>query len=403
MRFATSIAALAAAFLSASGSHANTLEEFLRDAARDNGLVPAAETHVAIDAELARLGKHFFESKSVSLNGQISCRDCHLDKFGSADGIPNAVGVGGQGEGKERVASGGAIIPRNALPFWGRGGVGFNVFFWDGRVDFSGEQPISQFGDVQPSDDPLVVAIHLPPVQIREMIIEDALVSTNKREDARSAAALYGAIVERLLANEADAMHDLAVFLATEPNELSFVHVAEAIAGFIRQEFRLRESRFHDFVFNAAPLTESELRGGMLFYGKGKCAVCHSGPYLSDFDFHAVAFSQLGYGMNGFGIDYGRYNVTHNPQVLYRFRTPPLFNVEKTAPYGHSGSVATLEEAVVYHFDPLRNRDMSGMDALQRHEFYKSIVAAGSDMLQISYLDDEEVADLVAFLKALSF
>ena len=37
----------------------------------------------------------------------------------------------------------------------------------------------------------------------------------------------------------------------------------------------------------------------------------------------------------------------------YKFRTTPLFNVEKTAPYGHSGSVATIEDAIAAHFDPL--------------------------------------------------
>ena len=81
---------------------------------------------------------------------------------------------------------------------------------------------------------------------------------------------------------------------------------------------------------------------------------CHYGPYFSDLKFHVVPFPQLGFGKNGFGVDYGRFNVTFDPKDLYKFRTPPLFNVEKTAPYGHSGSVATIQEAIAAHFDPLR-------------------------------------------------
>ncbi len=38
---------------------------------------------------------------------------------------------------------------------------GFNVFFWDGKVDFS-QGEASQFGDAVPSDDPLVTAVHQP-------------------------------------------------------------------------------------------------------------------------------------------------------------------------------------------------------------------------------------------------
>jgi cytochrome c peroxidase len=182
-----------------------------------------------------------------------------------------------------------------------------------------------------------------------------------------------------------------------------FEHVAKGVASFIRNEFRIRDTRFHRFVFDGGALSEKELRGAQLFYGKGKCANCHSGAYLSDFQFHAVPLPQLGFGKNGFGVDYGRFNVTHNPQDLYKFRTPPLFNVEKTAPYGHSGSVATMREAIIFHFDPLRGIDTSKMSALDRHEFFKRLAASADSTLLTGYLDDSEVGELVAFLKTLTF
>ena len=75
--------------------------------------------------------------------------------------------------------------------------------------------------------------------------------------------------------------------------------------------------------------------------------MCHAGAYFTDFQYHTIAFPQLGSGRNGFGIDYGRFNVTYNPADLYKFRTPPLFNVTNTPPYGHSGSVNSLESCKV--------------------------------------------------------
>jgi cytochrome c peroxidase len=403
MRSATSAVALILAVLPATLAHSDSISDILRQAALDNELVPVAETHVIVDANLAAIGKKLFESRSLSLNGNISCKDCHLEQFGSADGIPNAIGVGGEGEGADRVVSGGPIIPRNTLPLWGRGGAGFDMLFWDGKVDFTDGQRISQFGAQPPSEDPLITAIHLPAVEIREMLTEDPQVHESKQEDVESAAQLYNAIMVQLGESEAEILSALARHMLVERDGLEFIHVAIAIAHFIREEFRLEQTRFHRFVFEDGDLSEQERRGALIFYGKGKCATCHSGPYLTDFAFHAIPFPQLGFGKNGFGVDYGRYNVTHDPGDLYTFRTPPLFNVTKTEPYGHSGSVGNLADAIRLHFDPLPLVDIEAMAPFDRHEFYKRLMAAGDDMLQIGFLADEDVDALVAFLHTLSF
>jgi len=65
----------------------------------------------------------------------------------------------------------------------------------------------------------------------------------------------------------------------------------------------------------------------------------------SDFEFHTLALAQFGPG-KGHGPDgrddYGREGVTGNPADRYDFRTPPLFNVELTAPYGHAGQMRDI-------------------------------------------------------------
>ena len=378
-------------------------EDIIREAARRNGFISAEETHVPVKPALLAPGEALFKSKALSLNGDIACQTCHLDKFGSADGLPNAVAVGGEGEGAARALGGGGILPRNTLPFWGRGGAGFNVFFWDGKVDFSGERKISQFGNTPPSGDALVTAVHLPTLEIREMLNEDARVLENKTETVDAGRNILNAVLEQLRKKEPAAMKAIAGEFSVKVEEVSFLQAATALASFIRDRFRIRETKFHRFVFGGGSLSKDELRGAQLFYGKGKCATCHSGQYLSDLRFHAIALPQLGFGKNGFGIDYGRFNVTHDPADMYKFRTPPLFNVEKTAPYGHSGSVATIEEAIAYHFDPLRGVDPSRMTALDRHELFKRMAAAAEGGIQTGYLSDDEVAALAAFLKTLSF
>lgn len=403
MKFATRSVLFILALMTGAGPAAASFEDIIREAAKRNGFAPPEQTRTTIDPALFAPGEMLFKSEALSLNGNISCQTCHLDKFGSADGLPNAVAVGGKGEGRERAMSDGGILPRNTLPFWGRGGVGFSVFFWDGKVDFSGTVKRSQFGSALPSDDPFVTAVHLPIVEIREMLDEDSTVSSNKRETVKSAENIFAAILVQLRAREPAAMRAIAAKYSTNAEKVTFPQVATALATFIRERFRIRETKFHRFVFGDGALSAEEMRGAQLFYGKAKCANCHSGPYFTDFQFHAVPLPQIGFGKNGFGVDYGRFNITHDPGDLYKFRTPPLYNVEKTAPYGHSGSVASLKEAIVYHFDPLRGLEPARMDVLSRHELYKRLAASAASGALIAHLADDEVAALVAFLRTLSF
>ena len=375
----------------------------LRQQIVDTGFVPAKGLYVNRDEPLIDVGKVIFKSKKLSLNGNIACQTCHLSKFGSADGIPVAAAVGGTGEGSERLLSGARLLARNTLPFWGRGGPGFNTFFWDGKVDFAEGKQISQFGSRPPSEDGLVTAAHLPVVEIREMLNENSFVRAHMQESVDGATAIYQAIADNLRRFEPDASKALAAHFNKPVDALTYTDYARSLAAFIRSEFRIRETKLERFVTRSKSLSPQEIRGGLIFYGRGRCATCHYGPYFSDLKFHVVPFPELGFGKNGFGIDYGRFNVTFDPKDLYKFRTPPLFNVEKTAPYGHSGSVATLQGAIIAHFDPLRLVNLSSMKPLARHDFYKRLTLASETATTVGYLADDDVEDLVKFLGTLSF
>lgn len=373
----------------------------LRAAIIENGFVQASELSIPTDARLREAGSLIFDSTLMSLNSEISCRDCHLDEFGSSDGLPNAVGVGGSGSGRERLESGGRILPRNVLPLWGRGGRGFDTLFWDGKVELVDRQVVSQFGYSAPSNDPLVVAAHLPSVELDEMVSDtDEVREEFVQEEVGSAQAIQRELAERFAADPT--IGPMLVAAIAPDKDIEFLHVAEALAAFIRHEFRIQETQLERFAYQDGPISQSALNGGILFYGRGRCSACHSGPYFSDFDFHAVAFPQAGFGRNGFGIDEGRYNVSHNPDDRYLFRTPPLFNVSKTGPYSHSGAVGTVRDSIIAHFDPLRLVSVEDMTATQRVDLYRRLGRSGQETLP-SELTDDEVEDLVNFLLMLEF
>ena len=395
----------------ASSASADNFEELLRGQAKKSGWLPAKDLYIPTDSNLKDVGKKIFESENISLNGNISCRTCHLDEFGSADGLPVAAATGEEDlmfegsssiVGMDRVRAGAKLLPRNTLPFWGRGGKGFNSFFWDGKIEFINGRVRSQFGSRPPSQDLLISAVHLPVVEIREMLNEDDGVDELRRESVEAASQVYQKITERLKMREPAATKELLELLDKKPAQLHFVDYARAIAAFIRDEFKVKSTKFERFILAKEKLTDKELRGGLIFYGKGRCSVCHSGPYFSDFQYHSVPIPQFGFGRNGFGVDYGRYNATFDPGDLMKFRTPPLLNVEKTAPYGHSGSLGKIQDVIGAHFDPLRYIDSQDIEPYARHEFARQISRADSVEI-VSYLNDEEIEQVTEFLKSLSF
>ncbi|MDG1727486.1 MAG: cytochrome c peroxidase, partial [Emcibacteraceae bacterium] len=96
----------------------NAKEAIIKNAILENGFLPAVELFINKDALLFPEGEVFFNSEHLSLNGNISCATCHFPEKSSGDGISNAAGVGGVGEGYERLMSGAKVVPRNSLALW---------------------------------------------------------------------------------------------------------------------------------------------------------------------------------------------------------------------------------------------------------------------------------------------
>jgi cytochrome c peroxidase len=160
---------------------------------------------------------------------------------------------------------------------------------------------------------------------------------------------------------------------------IDFDRIARAIAAYERTLVS-GDSAFDRFAAgDAAALSPAAQRGLTAFRGRGHCATCHLGPNLTDERFH-----NTGIGMDQPAPDLGRWAVTQREEDRGAFKTPTLRNVAQTAPYMHDGSLATLAD-VIAHYDAggLRNAWLSRE-------------------LQPLSLSQQEQADLVAFLEALS-
>lgn len=106
-----------------------------------------------------------------------------------------------------------------------------------------------------------------------------------------------------------------------------------------------------------------EMRGQALFFGKGRCASCHSGPYYTDGLMHNLKVERF-----------------HNPRMINGamavgdgpIKTFPLRGIKDSPPYLHDGRLLTLDDAV---------------------EFFNLVLG--------SKLNTQEKQDLVAFLRCL--
>jgi cytochrome c peroxidase len=124
-------------------------------------------------------------------------------------------------------------------------------------------------------------------------------------------------------------------------------------------------------------ISEEAKHGFVLFNTTGNCTACHSGWTLTDDSFHDIGLPAT--------TDLGRAEIVTGVAELERsFKTPGLRNIDQRAPYMHDGSVATLD-AVVKHY-------VNGI--VQRPSL--------SPVIKPVALSDQDVGDVVAFLKTLT-
>lgn len=155
--------------------------------------------------------------------------------------------------------------------------------------------------------------------------------------------------------------------------------VAKAIATFERTVLSGNAPYDRYQAGDKSAMSEAQVRGMNVFFKKAECDACHIG-----FNFSDESFMNIGIGMDKPNPDLGRFLISKREEDKGAFKTPTLREIEHTAPYMHDGSLKTLEE-VIEHYDKggIKNPYLS-------------------EKMKPLNLTDQEKADLIAFLKALS-
>lgn len=313
--------------------------------------------------EKVELGRLLFYDPILSGNKDVSCASCHHPEFGYAENIELSIGVGGQGLGFERFFRHPDKIPftkRNSQSILNTAFNGINAdgeydplkapMFWDLRATSLEDQslhPIRQFEEMRGTD-------------FEEKII-------------------IRQVLDRLKAIPEYRKRFKAVFGSDDP--ISDTNLAKAIACFERTLIA-NQSKFDRYMRGeASALTMSEKEGMDLFMKAG-CARCHNGPMLSDFKVHVIAAPETDKRKD---IDSGFHNS-------FAFRTPTLRNLRFTAPYMHSGKLASLEDVLTFY------EDLRGKSLRTKHVQPENL----DTLAQQIKLDFKDISRILEFLNALN-
>ncbi len=101
-------------------------------------------------------------------------------------------------------------------------------------------------------------------------------------------------------------------------------------------------SKYDSVMRKAANFTLQEENGYQLF--KKECSSCHTEPFFTN-----GKFENNGIPLDSVLLDYGRYNITKNPNDSLKFKVPTLRNIEFSHPYMHDGRFKNLSEVLKHY------------------------------------------------------
>lgn len=138
-------------------------------------------------------------------------------------------------------------------------------------------------------------------------------------------------------------------------------------------------------------MTDQEKRGALVFFDKGNCSACHSEKNLGSNRFFAIGVNDLDMIPTylrdpNSSKNLGRGSFTGNPEDMFKFKVPQLYNVGETPFFFHGSSKTSLEEVVEYFNQAIP----------ENPRVPKEQIAAQFRPLNLT---EQEKEDLVAFLR----
>lgn len=348
-----------------------------------------------ITEDKVTLGQFLYHETGMASEPQVasnkytySCASCHHSKAGFQAGIKQGIGEGGIGFGLNGEGRNGNnnVPPENIDVQPIRTPTALNtayqkVMLWNGQFGATGENTGTE----------AVWDVNEP-------------ISTNHLGfEGLETQAIAGLKVHRLAVSDElindmgyKALFDKAFPDIPEEERYTRTTAGLAIAAYERTLFAHKApfQQWLDGEYTA--LSEDEKKGALLFFGKGNCASCHTGPALSSVDgvdsFHALGMKDL----RGKGVianaeafqkpDKGRGSFTQNTDDDFKFKTPQLYNLDMVGFLGHGGSFYSVKEVIEY-----KNKAVAENPAVSEDKL--------SPLFQPLNLSEKEIEQLTLFIE----
>lgn len=318
--------------------------DMMRDMATP-GAPPLDDSNAHGDDPLAAsLGEALFSETGFSANGKVACLTCHSPAKAYTDGLANSMGVGKT----DRNAPSISLASHSPWDFW------------DGRADSLWSQAL---GPIEAPNE-----MGSSRLRVAHWIAEHHAVAYE---------ATFGALPAlsdtQRFPPDGHPMDPAWEGMSTDDQRAInrvFSNVGKAIAAHERA-IRVQSNAVDRYVAgDTTALTDTQKDGLHAFFTVG-CAQCHYGPRLTDDAFHALRFPT---GRVDIAPDRGRIDgvpllfaspfnrhgafsdsmtsqpiAAAAPSMLGAFKTPTLRGLPRTAPYGHGGTFATLDDVLAVY------------------------------------------------------
>lgn len=266
---------------------------------------PAVEPGTDLEAARVYLGYLLYHDGRLSTNNKVSCASCHDLTKGGTDNLPKSEGVPGP-DGLPQLGGVNAPTTLNAA--------GNIRQFWDGRAADLKEQAGGP---------------PLNPVEMGFACAKDWNIIAHKLSNDPQIVALFAYV-----------FGDRGINADT---------ITTAIAAY-EQTLVTPDSPFDRYLKGDDKALSDTQKAGMKSFVDLGCATCHSGPTLGGISFEYInthadlraLAAPADYKEGAFGLR----DFTRKEEHKDMFRVPNLRNVALTAPYFHTGTVNSLQDAV---------------------------------------------------------
>jgi cytochrome c peroxidase len=259
------------------------------------------------------LGRYLFFDPVLSKGGSISCASCHHPDRGFSDDLPRSIGMDGE------------ELARAAPSLWNV--VFLKKFFWDAHADTLEAQmlgPLYAPDEMGNTPNSLLATINSIPA--------------------------YHALFKK-------------AYPQRKGESIVLDEIYQSLVAFQTSLISLN-SRYDRYAhgFHAA-LSENEIEGLNIFRSfVARCAECHTPPLFTNQQIAVIGAPEP----EGMAIDVGAQKTFKEPRLKAGFKVPTLRNIDRTAPYMHSGSFDSLHAVAEFYNGGRGHAVPEGVD-LQLH------------------------------------